>query len=74
MSCFKKGFRSFNTENLGSVGQRASKLPAVKVGGYKKKSAPLEPVGPDSRSPRVKSFSKFDGWLVSGQFGIQFLY
>ena len=36
---FKKGFRSFNTENLGSVGQRASKLPAVKVGGHKKKSA-----------------------------------
>ena len=39
MLCFKKGFRSFNTENLGSVGQRASKLPAVKVGGHKKKSA-----------------------------------
>ena len=36
---FKKGFRSFNTENLGSVGQRASKLPAVKVEGHKKKSA-----------------------------------
>ena len=26
-------------ENLGSVGQRALKLPAVKVGGHKKKSA-----------------------------------
>ena len=26
-----KGFRSFNAENLGSVGQRAEKLPAVKV-------------------------------------------
>ena len=36
---FKNGFKSFNTENLGSVGQRASKLPAVKVGGHKKKSA-----------------------------------
>ena len=36
---FEKGFRSFNTENLGSVGQRASKLPAVKVGGHKKKFA-----------------------------------
>ena len=36
---FKKGFRSFNTENLGSVGQRALKLPVVKVGGHKKKSA-----------------------------------
>ena len=39
MLYFKKGFRSFNTENLGSIGQRASKLPAVKVGGHKKKSA-----------------------------------
>ena len=39
MQCFEKGFRSFNTKNLGSVGQRASKLPAVKVGGHKKKSA-----------------------------------
>ena len=39
MSYSKKGFRSLNTENLGSVGQRASKLPAVKVGGHKKKSA-----------------------------------
>ena len=36
---FENGFRSFNTENLRSVGQRASKLPAVKVGGHKKKSA-----------------------------------
>ena len=36
---FKKGFRSFNAENLGSVDQRASKLPAIKVGGHKKKSA-----------------------------------
>ena len=34
-----KGFRFFNTENLGSVGQRAAKLLAVKVGGLKKKSA-----------------------------------
>ena len=39
MLYFKKEFRSFNTENLVSVGQRASKLPAVKVGGRKKKSA-----------------------------------
>ena len=35
---FKK-FRSFIAENLESVGQRASKLLAVKVGGLKKKSA-----------------------------------
>ena len=33
-----KGFRSFNTVNMGSVGQKASKLLAVKVGGLKKKS------------------------------------
>ena len=32
-------FRSFNTVNMGSVGQRASELLAVKVGGLKKKSA-----------------------------------
>ena len=36
---FKKGFRSFNAENLGAVGQRVLKLPAVKVRGHKKKSA-----------------------------------
>ena len=34
-----KGFRSFNAENLGSLGQMATKLPALKVGGLKKKSA-----------------------------------
>ena len=39
MLYFKKAFRSFNTENLGSVGQRAAKLLAVKVGGLKKNSA-----------------------------------
>ena len=37
--CFFKRFRSFNVENVGSVGQRAAKLLAVKVGGLKKKSA-----------------------------------
>ena len=34
-----KGFRSFITKNLGSVGQRVAKLLAIKVGGLKKKSA-----------------------------------
>ena len=34
-----KGFRSFNAKNLESVGQRAAKLLAIKVGGFKKKSA-----------------------------------
>ena len=37
--CFFKRFRSFNAKNLGSAGQRAAKLLAVKVGGLKKKSA-----------------------------------
>ena len=37
--CFFKKFRPFNAENLGSVGQRAAKLLAVKVGVLKKKSA-----------------------------------
>ena len=37
--CFFKRFRCLNAENLGSVGQRAAKLLAVKVGGLKKKSA-----------------------------------
>ena len=36
---FSKGFRSFNAKNLESVGQRAAKLLAIKVGGLKKKSA-----------------------------------
>ena len=65
---FKKGFRSFNTENLGSVGQRALKLLAVKVGVLKKKSATLaipaevcgSAFGLSSSLPKVKSSSKFD--------------
>ena len=65
-----KGFRSFNAENLGPLGQRATKLPALKVGGLKKKSA--DPaftaeayagvIGPGSSCTGVKSFSKFDRW------------
>ena len=38
VSFFKRS-RSFNDKNLGSVGQRAANLPAIKVGGLKKKSA-----------------------------------
>ena len=65
-------FRSFNAENFESVGQRAAKLLAVKVGLLKKKSAasaiPAEvcasAIGPGSRTPGVKSFSKFDGWQL----------
>ena len=32
LMCFFKKFRSFNTKNLGSVGQRAAKLHAIKLG------------------------------------------
>ena len=34
-----RGFRSFNAVNIGSQGQKATKLLAFKVGGLKKKSA-----------------------------------
>ena len=51
-----------------SVGQRASKLLAVKVGGLKKKSAAsaisanlcASAFGPGSNPGAVESFSKFD--------------
>ena len=36
LTYFEKGFRSFHTFHIGSVGQRASKLQAVNVGGLKK--------------------------------------
>ena len=36
---FAKGFRSFHTGSVGSLGQRAAKLLTFKVGGLKKKSA-----------------------------------
>ena len=53
---------------MGSVGQRAAKLPALKVGGLKKKSANsaitaeacASVIGPGLSGTRVKSFSKFD--------------
>ena len=65
----KKGFRSFDDKNLGSVGQRASKLLVVKVKALKKKSAPsaipaelcASVIGPGSNSSGVKLFSKFEG-------------
>ena len=67
---FEKGFRSFHMCNIRSVGQRASKLLAVKFGILKKESAasaiPAElcarTLGLGSSFPRVKSFSKFDDW------------
>ena len=61
-----KRFRSFNAKNLRSVGQRAAKLLAVKVGGLKKglPAGPgrSQPVFPGSNPCAFKSFSKFDGW------------
>ena len=62
-------FRSFNAENLGSVGQRAAKLLAVKVGVLKKKSAASAipanacaiAFGLGSMPSPFQSFSKFDG-------------
>ena len=38
LNMYRKGFRSFHGVNTGAVGQRASKLLAVKVVGLKKKS------------------------------------
>ena len=62
-----------HTSNIRSVGQRASKLLAVKVGVLKKKSAALaftaevsaSAFGPGSNPGAVKSFSKFDSWQLS---------
>ena len=59
-----KGFRSLNSENFGSLSQRATKLPALKVGGLEKKSGDLaitakacaSVIGPGSIGTGVKSF------------------
>ena len=52
---FGKGIRSFNARNIGSVGQRALKLLAVKVGGLTKKSA---------AQPRRLGIGNLDFFLV----------
>ena len=49
--------RSFNAKNIGSVGQRAAKLPAVKVGGLKK-SLPTGP-GLTQTSRPQQSITKY---------------
>ena len=67
--CFGKGFRYFYTGSIGSEGQRASKLLAVKVEVLKKKSAAsaisdelcASTICPGSSLPVVKSFSKIEG-------------
>ena len=66
---FGKGFRFFHKGNIGSVGQGASKLLAVKVGVLKKKSAALAispelcttMIGPGSSLSGVESFSNLEG-------------
>ena len=69
MLCFKKGFRSFNTGNLGSFGQRASKLPTVKVEGLKKKSAAQpQPQSNQSAQIRERPGSNHSQSLMAGNF------
>ena len=75
--CFFKRFRSLNAENLGSVGQRAAKLLAVKVGGLKKGlpagPGPSQPVCPGSIPSRSPIILKV-WWLVTLQpFDLQTL-
>ena len=61
---FEKRFRNFNANNFGSVGQRASKLLAFKVGVLKKNSAASATppklcaiaFGPGSNPGAVESF------------------
>ena len=67
--CFFKRFRSFNAKNLGSVGQRAAKLLAVKVGGHKKKSADWpRPLSNQSALIRVVPVSNHSQSLMAGHF------
>ena len=62
-------FRSFNAENLGSVGQVALKLPAVKVGGLKKKSASRpRPHSNHSAQIRSRANSNHSQSLMAGNF------
>ena len=64
---FKK-IRSFDAENLGSVGQRAAKLLAVKVGGLKKVCQPAP--APVSQCARVRTPapSNHSQSLMAGNF------
>ena len=72
-SCWKNNkhtrFRSFNAKNLGSVGQRAAKLPAVKVGGLKK-SLPAGPGTTRTSQPRFESWRRLNHSqsLMAGNF------
>ena len=59
-----KGLRSFHTGSIGSVGQRAAKLLADKVGGRMKKSAEstISAFGLGLIRTRAESFSKIERW------------
>ena len=59
MYVFKR-FRSFNAENLRSVGQRAAKLLAVKVGGLKKS----QPAGPGPSQPVYSGSNPGRGLII----------
>ena len=66
--CFFKRFRSFNAKNFESVGQRAAKLLAVKVGGLKKVCQPAP--APVSQCARVRTPapSNHSQSLMAGNF------
>ena len=69
LAYFHKGFRSFSAKNLGSVGQRAAKLLAVKVGGLKKKSAGRPwPHSNQSARVRFRSRSNHSQSLMASNF------
>ena len=67
--CFFKMFRSFNAWNLGSLGRMASKLPAAKVGGLKKKSAGRpQPQSASLLGFNSRSWSNHSESLMAGSF------
>ena len=67
---FGKRIRSFYARQMGSVGQRASKLLAVKVGDFKKKSA-FQPFQPKSVQVHLAwirdcpGLNHFRNWMAS---------
>ena len=66
--CIFKRFRCLNAENLESVGQRAAKLLAVKVGGLKESL----PAGPGPSQPvcsgSMPARSNHSESLMAGKF------
>ena len=64
LMCFFKRFRSFNAKNFGSVGQRAAKFLAIKVGGLKPAPAPVSQCA-RVRTPAPSNHSQS---LMAGNF------